>query len=150
MRPLNPVRDSDTWLLVAAGLAILSGGAIAVNTLSGKLSIPQLLGFAGNAGFTGPDLAASVAIAMAESGGNPQAHGDLTLGSGKGSFGLWQIYADAHPEYGPNFSQLFDPQTNANAAFAIYQQAGYAFTPWSTYKSGAYLAFLSAVQAAIA
>lgn len=97
-----------------------------------------------NAGFTGTDLVTAVAIALAESGGNPNALGDTNIGSGTGSFGLWQINADAHPEYAP-FTQLYDPQTNANAAYAIYSAAGNSFSPWSTYKNGAYESFVSSV-----
>lgn len=96
---------------------------------------------ASKAGFTGSDLVTAVAVALAESGGNPMAHGDTTLGSGTGSFGLWQIYSDAHPEWGPDFTVLYDPQTNANAAFQIYRDAGFSFSPWSTYKSGKYAQF---------
>lgn len=93
---------------------------------------------AANAGFSGDDLATAIAVAMAESSGNPNAWGDAGIGAG--SFGLWQISSKYHPEYGPDFTQLYDPQTNANAAFAVYSQAGNSFSPWSTFKSGAYLA----------
>ena len=120
------------------GIATTLGGLFGVN-----LSPSQIAQYAANAGFTDNDLATAVAIALAESvpPGNPRSHGDTNLGSGTGSFGLWQIYSDAHPEYGPDFTKLYDPQTNANAAFAIYTQAG-GFTPWTTYKSGKYEAYL--------
>ena len=93
---------------------------------------------AANAGFSGDDLVTAVAVAMAESSGNPNAWGDAGIGAG--SFGLWQISSKYHPEYGPDFTELYDPQTNANAAFAVYSQAGRSFSPWSTFKTGAYLA----------
>lgn len=132
-------------ILAVAGIGfLLFEGAVSV-----KLSASDIAGFAANAGFTGDDLVTAVAVALAESSGNPQAHGDQGLGSGRGSFGLWQIYSDAHPEYGPDFTQLYDPQTNANAAFAIYQAAGNRFTPWSTYKGGQYEAHLSDATAAV-
>jgi hypothetical protein len=97
--------------------------------------------YARNAGFSGVDLLTAVAIALAESSGNPNAKGDLNLGI---SIGLWQINLRAHPEY--DEQSLYDPQTNANAAYAIYQDAGNSFRPWSTFKSGAYTAHLDAAQ----
>lgn len=117
-----------------------------------KLQISQIVALAAQAGFSGPDLATAVAIALAESnGGDPNAYNPERAANtpqGYGSFGLWQIYLKAHPEYkGIN---LFDPPTNAAAAFAIYSAAGNSFRPWSTFKNGAYLASLDAVNAAIA
>lgn len=114
------------------------------------LSMSDIGTYAQNAGFAGDDLVTAVAVALAESGGNPNALGDTNIGSGTGSFGLWQINADAHPEYGPNFSQLYDPQTNANAAYAIYSAAGDSFSSWTTFKTGSYAGFVSSVEAAIA
>lgn len=137
----------DQWILagLVGGIVLLSGGAIAL--FSGATLTPaEILQLAAAAGFSGSDLITAAAIAEAESSGNPNALGDTTIGSGTGSFGLWQINADAHPEYGPNFAQLYDPPTNAAAAYAIYQAAGRSFTPWSTYNSGAYLAYVSEVQ----
>jgi hypothetical protein len=117
----------------------------------GNLSILQLIALAINAGWTGNDLATAVSVALAESGGNPNAYNPETAAkapTGKGSFGLWQIYLNAHPEFaGQN---LYDPQTNANDAYQIYANAGNSFTPWSTFKNGAYEANLEAVNTAIA
>ena len=85
----------------------------------------------------------AVAIALAESGGNPDAYNPETAAGtpeGLGSYGLWQIYLKAHPNFqGLN---LFDPQTNANAAYEVYAEAGNSFRPWSTYLNGAYTAHL--------
>lgn len=134
-----------TWLWIAAGaVAVLSFGG--VEYLMGDLTATQIKNLAINAGFTGNDLTTAVAVALAESTGNPQALGDV--GIGQGSYGLWQINSYYHPEYGPDFTTLYDPQTNANAAFAVYSAAGDSFTPWSTFKSGAYRSFLSQAQTA--
>jgi Lysozyme like domain len=115
-----------------------------------KLAIPQLISLASGAGFSGDDLVTAVAIAVAESGGDPQAYNpEQSAGAaqGRGSFGLWQIYLTDHPEFaGEN---LLDPQTNAAAAYAVYAGAGNSFRPWSTYKSGAYLANVAAVTQAL-
>lgn len=107
-------------------------------------SIAQL---ASNSGFSGPDLATAVAIALAESSGNPNAYNPETAArapQGKGSFGLWQIFLNKHPEFaGWN---LLDPQVNANAAYSIYSRRG-GFSDWSTYTGGEYLQYLPQVLA---
>jgi len=111
-----------------------------------NLTAGQIAQYAAAAGFSGADLVTAVAIALAESGGNPNDYNSEpqdvpgkydrdSAGDGLGSVGLWQIYLAAHPEFaGEN---LQDPQTNANAAYAIYAVAG-GFHPWSTYTSGEY------------
>jgi lysozyme-like protein len=115
-----------------------------------SLQISQLIALAAGAGFTGDDLATAVSIALAESGGNPQAYNPERAANtpvGYGSFGLWQIYLKAHPEFkGQN---LFDPQLNASAAFAVYSSAGNSFRPWSTFGNGAYLAHVDTVNGII-
>lgn len=103
------------------------------------LTAAQIAAYAANAGFSGPSLQTATAIALAESGGNPMVIGDTNLTPG-GSVGLFQINLKAHPEY--SAADLLDPQANADAAFAIYQQAGGQFTPWTTFKTGAYAAAL--------
>ncbi len=122
---------------VVVGLAYLLIAQSASAEDSMKLSSAEIQNYASNAGFSDSDLSTAVAIAMAESSGNPQALGDPILGV---SVGLWQINLHAHPEYSQQ--ELFDPQTNANAAFAVYSKAGSDFSPWSTYKSGAYQQYL--------
>jgi hypothetical protein len=108
------------------------------------LTPSQIAQYAANAGFSGSALQTAVAIALSESSGNPNVIGDTNLTPG-GSVGLWQINLAAHPEY--DGSELLDPQANADAAYAIYQQAGGTFTPWSTYNSGAYTSALSSTPA---
>lgn len=107
------------------------------NLTSSEISV-----YASNAGFSGEALSIAVAIALAESSGNPNAYNPETEAGapqGMGSYGLWQIYLNQHPEFqGQN---LYDPQTNANDAFSIYQRAG--FQSWATYNSGAYQEYLA-------
>lgn len=112
------------------------------------MTISDIATVAENAGFQGEDLITAVAVALAESSGNPDALGDI--GIGQGSFGLWQINSKYHPEFGPDFTTLYDPQTNANAAYQVYTAAGNSFSPWSTFKNGSYEQFMSSVAAAIA
>jgi len=105
--------------------------------VGGNLTAEQIRQLASNAGFSGWDLETAIAIAFAESSGNSASVGDLTLGV---SIGLWQVNLKYHPEY--THQELLDPQTNANAAYAIYRAAGNQFTPWSTFKNQAYLKHL--------
>jgi soluble lytic murein transglycosylase-like protein len=97
-------------------------------------ALPGIVAIARAAGFPYPELAA--AVAMAESGGNPNAVGDLYLG---GSYGLWQINSKAHPQY--SVAMLFDPAYNARAAFEI-SKGGNDWSPWTTFRTGAYRQYL--------
>ena len=100
-----------------------------------------------NTGWRGKDLDTAVAIAMAESGGNPQAYNPELASSysrpGAGSRGLFQIFGAVHPKY--NSAVAFDPAVNARGAYEIYQQAGNKFTPWSAYTQGTYTKYLGSV-----
>jgi hypothetical protein len=98
---------------------------------------------AANAGFQGEDLEKATAIAFAESGGVPDRYNPETAAGtpdGLGSVGLWQIYRRDHPEFAA--WNLTDPQVNACAASMVWRRAGNLFTPWSTWKTGAYRKFL--------
>ena len=97
-----------------------------------NLSLAQLQSLAASVGFPDPALAA--AVAMAESGGNPNAYGDAQYG---GSLGLWQINLPSHPQFQSNPSALYDPTTNAKAALATSSN-GTTWAPWTTYRNGAY------------
>lgn len=116
--------------------AILGTGIIAYLLLGGggffSMGIPakDIATYAGIAGFSGDDLVIAVAIALAESGGDPKAQGD-NFGGEYTSYGLWQIHWTVHPEF--DASQLFDPQYNANAAYLLYARRGNRFIDWSTY-----------------
>ena len=130
------------FIVIGAAVLLLGGGSF----LMGNLSATDIAGYAANAGFANSDLDVAVAVALAESSGNPGAVGDLNLTPG-GSVGLWQINLKAHPEFAGQ--DLTDPQTNANAAYSVYQAAGSSFSPWSTYKSGAYSNYLLTAQAGV-
>lgn len=101
------------------------------------------------AGFQGEDLITAVAIALAESGGDPNIenpeteyfarHGISPIPPNSSSIGLWQIFRYIHSEFAA--TDLTDPDLNAEAAFSIYSAAG-GFTPWSTYNNQAYLGHL--------
>jgi Lysozyme like domain len=115
----------------------------------GRFSFSQLVNLAQSAGFNASDAITAAAIAIAESGGNPSAYNPEIAASapcGLGSYGLWQIYLNAHPEFtGQN---LYDPSINAQAAFSVWKGAGNSFSPWSTFKSGVYSTYLPSQEVA--
>ncbi len=109
------------------------------------LSDAQIAGAAQAAGFSGSNLAKAVAIALAESRGNPNAHNTVPPDN---SYGLWQInmIGSLGPTRRKMFgissnNALFDPVTNAKAAYELSD--GHNFRAWTTYTSGAYLRYLS-------
>lgn len=96
---------------------------IGIASLSG-LSMEQIYSLARQAGFP-PDTAVTMtAVAMRESGGNPNAFNGTAPDL---SYGLWQInmYGNLGPARRAQFGistneQLFDPMTNARAAAMIW------------------------------
>jgi Lysozyme like domain len=121
-------------------------------------SAADVAGWARNAGWSGKDLIVAVAVALAESGGNPNALGDKGLvgqSAGNGqhwgpSVGLWQIRS-IQEETGKGTLRderaLVDPQSNANHAHAIWQQSGWG--PWSTHNNQSYLLWMPTATAAV-
>jgi hypothetical protein len=106
------------------------------------LSARQIATFAAAAGFRGADLQTSVAVALAESGGNPAAH---NLSSREDSRGLWQINVRAHPEFAS--SNLYDPATNARAARAVLAKQGWR--AWSVFTNGKFLLYMPTAGVAV-
>ncbi len=113
------------------------------------LSPEQIARHAHDAGFRGQDLTIAVAVALAESGGNPRAHNATPPDN---SYGLWQINMlgamgpERRREYGlGSNAELFDPAENAKAANKISGD-GRSWTPWSTYTNGAYKRHLDAAR----
>jgi len=115
------------------------------------LSDTAIAQFARGAGFSGDGLVWSIAVALAESGGNPAARGanGPTDGCPNGSIdrGLWQINTCWHSEW--TDAQCYDPATCAKAAFAISTR-GTDWTPWSTFQDGSATALLPRARAAAA
>lgn len=121
------------------GDASITAGTVGSTTLRSTLS---------RAGFGPHALPVAYAVAMAESGGRPRAH-NTNASTGDNSYGLFQINMIGN--MGPNRRQqfhlksnndLFDPLTNAKAAYAISNK-GRDWGPWSTYKNGAYKKYLN-------
>jgi hypothetical protein len=105
------------------------------------LSPERIARHAHDAGFRGQDLTIAVAVALAESSGDPRAHNATPPDD---SYGLWQINMlgamgpARRREFGlASNRELFDPAENARAANKISGD-GRSWTPWSTYTNGAY------------
>jgi spore coat assembly protein SafA len=105
----------------------------------GKPNRVQLAQLFYQAGFRGENLVNIVAISMRESGGDPRAFNGNS-GTGDKSYGLTQI--NMIGRLGParlqqlgisSAEQLFDPLTNARAAF-ILSNNGTNLSPWGGYK----------------
>lgn len=114
-----------------------------------RLTPRQIAQAAFNAGFRGAALVEIVAVAMAESGGNPRAINNR----GEFSVGLTQINMNAHGTRFGSAQQLQDPVSNMRAAFQL-SRGGRNFRPWSVHSSsrsphrGAYLRHVPAARTA--
>ena len=113
-------------------LALPGGGSIG----AGQLNAEQVAQAAYAAGFRGQDLVTMVAIAKGESGWNSTSHNPKPPDD---SYGLWQInmLGSMGPARRKTFGisaneELFDPMTNARAAFSIYNSQGLG--AWSVYN----------------
>jgi lysozyme-like protein len=105
-----------------------------------RLTYAQMEGYWIRAG--GPPAVAPVAAAIgeAESGGNTDALNPTDNNGRQSSFGVWQISNGTHQPPSPNWA---DPATNASLAVAKYKGAGNSFSPWGTFNTGAYRAYLN-------
>ncbi len=91
-----------------------------------KLTPLEIYEVARQAGFSSHDAVTWTAIALAESGGNTEAHAT----HGEDSRGLWQI--NVRPGVRSNtWGDLYDPLTNARAAFEV-SHSGRTMQPWTT------------------
>lgn len=116
-----------------------------------SLTPNQIYSSAVAAGFAPGDAVTLTAIILAESGGNPAAH-NHNVKTGDDSWGLAQINMlgamgpERRQQYGLRSNeQLADPMTNLRVAHGL-SGGGKNFTPWSTYKSGAYKQYLGQAQ----
>lgn len=96
-----------------------------------NLTDRQVAAAAYHGGFRGSELPTAVAVALAESSGNPQATNRNSNGST--DYGLWQINS-IHSQILAS-GQWSDPSSNARMAHQVFTDAGSKWTPWSAYKS---------------
>jgi cell wall-associated NlpC family hydrolase len=92
----------------------------------GRLTALEIYEVAREAGFAPHQAVTWTAIALAESGGQPDAH----AGHGEDSWGLWQINV-AHGVRGNRWGNLENPVINARAAFELSNH-GTDMSPWTT------------------
>ncbi len=109
---------------------------------TGKVTGQEVAFYAVGAGLTSDAATIAVAVARAESGWRAAAIGD----SGA-SIGLWQIHMPSHPRYSKE--TLLDPRKNAAAMYQI-SNGGRSWEPWTTYRNGSYLAYMTEAAAAVA
>ena len=119
----------------------------------GEASPEQIARIAKTAGIPEKHIPTMVSIALAESGGDIGARYNPEGNTGEDSYGLWQINMD--PRYADerlklfgidNKKELFDPVTNAKAAYEIFKLQG--FDAWTVYRTGKYRDFLPAAKKA--
>jgi hypothetical protein len=135
--------------VMAAGAVVTTGGVLAAaspaSAASGStvsdVAIAKAAKRAGLAGCRGVSAGTWVAIALAESRGNVNAHATGI----EDSRGLWQVNLWANSDL-VGKRNLYDVSTNAWAANRVCQRQGP--TAWSTYTNGAYRAFLGRGHAA--
>lgn len=88
-----------------------------------------------------PDLATIVAVCYAESQAGVNAWHDNLAADGvtvlSRDVGLFQINIPASAIGTPREKELYDPDTNASAMFALYSHR--RFEPWASFTSGVYL-----------
>lgn len=140
---------SVTGALLATAASQVSGLKTVVSEESAVFTPLALASLAWSAGFRSGGLMMAVAVALAESGGNP-----LSVDhdpNGTTDYGLWQINWPTHMGVvgitAP--ATLFVPLDNAEAAYVISGH-GANWQPWSTYDEGKTAATLPVAQQAVA
>jgi hypothetical protein len=106
---------------------------------AGMLLDEQIADVCRQAGFWGKGLTTAVAVALAESGGNPAAVNTTgNFPEASRDRGLFQINSFWHPEV--TDAEAFDPLLNAHAAYTI-STGGMDWDAWSSYTQGTYMAY---------
>lgn len=102
-------------------------------------SFADLVAIAKQAGFPDTEAPTAAAVALAESSGNAGA--SHVNSNGTVDYGLWEINS-VHRALlaGKNWR---DPLVNAQMAYQVWHDAGGKWSPWSTFKSGAYTKYLN-------
>ena len=147
-------------LAAGAGLGLISLGSVlgepaqAEVTSAGMYDVPKLTQLARQGGIPEKNIPQMVAIAMAESGGDPNAHND-DASTGDDSYGLWQINMIDLPNYKLGESrrkqfgiksneELKKPEVNVKAAKMILQDSG--LSAWTTYQGERYNQYIDAAK----
>lgn len=141
--PSQRIVRSTLWVRAGiCAIAVLGAVVVSPATPASAATGADLCAQVGSvAGFRGDALVTAVAIALAESGCNPNAT------SAASALGIWQIHAPSHPQY--SAACLYDPQCNANAAWVVSSH-GTGWGPWTVYSTGSYQSRIPAANAAVA
>lgn len=135
-----------TWSALLGELDYCEGGPDGAQPMARVAELARAAGVE-----CGEPLQVAVAIAAAESGlrGNAINRNGPTAGCAEGSsdVGLWQINDCYHPEIARTCA--LDAECNARAMYDVSRR-GSDWSPWTTYRSGAYAAFLDEASAAAA
>lgn len=115
-----------------------------------KLTPPQVYALARTAGLDPAQSVVATAVAMGESGLNPDAVGDVNIQTGDWgpSIGLWQIRSlksQSGTGKSRDATRLKDPMFNARAMVEISGD-GKNWRPWSVFTNGTYKKYLSQVS----
>lgn len=117
-----------------------------------SLSMENLASLVRQAGFPESEVPRMVAVAMAESGGNPRAH-NPNASTGDNSYGLLQVNMlggmgeERRRAFGLKSNEdLFDPLTNLKAARKIYESQGIG--AWGAWTNGSASKYLEAARKA--
>jgi len=131
---------------------------------AGRMSAEQVGQAVFNAGFRGEALTTMIAIALAESSGNPKAH-NPDASTGDNSYGLFQINMLDKPNmkmgeerrrrYGLSSNeQLWDPDLNARIAYDFVQakiaRGKNPYEDWSVHRNNLHLRFWDVASRAAA
>lgn len=136
------------------------GGNIKLRELKGApagvMSVAEIAQVAREAGFSEKQIPTVVAIALAESGGNPRnRYTPEESGGTDNSYGLWQINmidkpgymlgAERRRKFGLRSNEdLYNPSVNAKIAYLL--SGGSNFNAWTTYTKGNYKTKLNFVN----
>lgn len=100
-----------------------------------RLTPGQIAWLVARAGWQGDDRADAVAVALAESAGQTEAHAYGPAWGGHDYRGLWQVPVDLFPSLAR--ADLFDAGVNAAVAFNLWRAYGGQFS-WAGSWAGAY------------
>lgn len=102
------------------------------------------------AGFPVGEIATAVAVALAESDGDPnQTHLNDDVHRST-DYGLWQINGYWWRDLFVHYTPWSDPDVNAQMALQVFNDSGRTWTPWNTYMGPRYFRFLDRGRAAAA
>ena len=130
---------SSTMKYFTALLVLL---VLAMAHTSEALSMSQVAGYWKRGGGSSSSCPTAVAVAWAESHGNPRARGN---NPGSYDRGLWQINSKWHPDVSD--SCAYDAACNAKNAVRI-SSGGSRWSPWATYNHGKHNKYMSQARSA--